>query len=368
MKRVLFVLPAIEPSWATNQARLLLPHLLAAGYDVHACALAARAEFCLGPQVPYTPIAGRGPLDPLAWLELRRHIGRLAPQIVHAWLPTYEPRLRLLPLADRRVPWLISQSGFQKGDGSRFLKRLPSPFNVPPFNVPLNVWTLSHPGAYARALAEGLPGAKVHLIASGLEPAAEPTQSRAQWLERLGLPPGARVMGAVGRLQTQGRWKDLIWAADMLKFVRDDAHLLICGTGPQRQRLERFRKLVRIEDRVHFLGARTDLADWLPHVDVFWSGREDNGQPLALLMAMAAGVPSITTRLVGAEQVIQHGQNGFLVPVGDRAGIARLTRKLLNEPADAHALGQRGQQHVAACFSVQLMAEAFLRLYRSLVA
>ncbi|HEY5314596.1 MAG TPA: glycosyltransferase [Pirellulales bacterium] len=362
MKRVLFVLPAGEPSWAMNQARLLLPHLLAAGYEVHACTLGARAKLCFGDQVPYTPIAGRGPLDPVAWLALRRHIHRLAPQLVHAWLPTHEPRWRLLPLTARRVPWLISQSGLKKGDGGCFQKRLPYLFCGTVRE------TVSHPGAYALALAGGLPEMKVQLLASGVATATEPAQPRAEWLETCGLPPDARVVGAVGRLQNGGRWKDLIWATDMLKFIRDDVHLLICGTGPQRQRLERFRKLVRIEDKVHFLAARDDLADWLPHLDVFWSGRDDNGQPLALLMAMAAGVPAIASRLAGAEQVIEHGQNGFLVPVGDRAGIARLTRKLLDGPADARALGQRGQQHVAACFSVQRMADAFLRLYGALVA
>jgi glycosyltransferase involved in cell wall biosynthesis len=356
MKRVLFVLPAIEPSWATHQARLLLPQLQAAGYDVHVCTLAARASFCLGQGVPRAAIIGRGPLDPVSWLALRRHIQRLAPHLVHAWLPTHEPRLRLLPFTARRLPWLVSQSGFEKGVRTIFQKRLPSPFCH---------WTVSHPGARALALASGLPTARVHLVASGVEPVAVPGQTRAQWLESLGLPADARVAAGVGRLQTSGRWKDLIWAADMLKFIRDDVHLLICGTGPQRQRLERFRKLVRIEDKVHFLPARDDLVDWLPHLDVFWSGREDHGQPLPLLMAMAAGVPSIATRLDGAEQVIDHRQSGFLVPVGDRAGIARLTRRLLDKPSDARAIGQRGQQ-VMERFSVQRMTEAFLNLYRSL--
>ncbi|HWC89818.1 MAG TPA: hypothetical protein VG433_09185, partial [Pirellulales bacterium] len=163
MKRVLFVLPAIEPCWATHQARLLLPPLLAAGYDVHVCALPARMSFCLNQEVPHTAIAGRGPLDPIAWLALRRHIQRLAPHLVHAWLPTHEPRLRLLPLTARRLPWLVSQSGFEKGVRTIFRKRLPSPFCH---------WTVSHPGARTLALANGLPAARVHLIASGVEPVA----------------------------------------------------------------------------------------------------------------------------------------------------------------------------------------------------
>ena len=360
MKRVLFVLPVVEPSWAMNQARLLAPHLLAAGYDVHVCTLGAgAATLGWGQPVPSTAIAGRGPLDPVALIHLRRHIGRLAPQLVHAWLPTTQPRLRLLPLVERRVPWLLSQAGFappatwlQAHLESRHLAGVAD-------------WTVSDPAAAAIARASGLNANRVHWIASGVAAAREPTQSRAQWMAELGLPPDVFMIGGVGRLLVERQWKDLIWAADMLKYIRRDIHLLICGVGPQRRRLERYRRQVQIEDQVHFLGARHDVLDWLPHLDGFWSGRADRAQPLALLEAMAAGVPSIGTRLSGAEQVIRHGQSGFLVPVGDRAGIARLTRKLLDDRPLARALGQCGREHVAASFSQQRMAEAFLRLYDS---
>jgi glycosyltransferase involved in cell wall biosynthesis len=361
MKRVLFVLPVVEPSWATNQARLLVPHLLAAGYDVHVCTMGPDdAKPCRGLQVPSTALGGRGPLDPVVLRQLRRLIDRLTPRLVHAWLPTPEPRLRLLPLVDRRVRWLLSQAGFAPASTAlqAHLERRHLSGVVD--------WTVSDPGAQARALEAGLDASRVHCIASGVEAAREPEQSRAQWIAALGLPPDVYVIGAIGRLRVERQWKDLIWAADMLKFIRRDVHLLICGAGPQRQRLERFRRQVRIADQVHFLGPRSDVPDWLPHLHGFWSGRADRGQPLALLEAMAAGVPSIATRLSGAEQVIRHGRSGFLVPVGDRAGIARLTRKLLDEPEYARTMAERGREHVAACFSRQTMADGFLRVYAAM--
>jgi glycosyltransferase involved in cell wall biosynthesis len=360
MKRLLFVLPCVEPSWALSQARLLAPHLLRAGYDLHFCTLGqSGAGLAWHADIPAGEIAGRGPADPVVLAGLRRYIRRLRPHWVHAWLPTASPGYRWLPLVDRAARWLLSQAGFAPAPtwAQAHLERRHLAGVVD--------WTVSEPGARSLALAAGLPADRVHLIASGLAPAGASGPSRALWLASLGLPPEGFVVAGIGRLRVERQWKDLIWAADMLKFIRQDIHLLVCGTGPQRARLQRFRRQVRIEDQVHFIGQRNDVADWLPHVDVFWSPRADRAQPLALLEAMAAGVPSIAARLRGAEQVIRHGHSGFLVPVGDRAGIARLTRKLIDDRNFARTLAQHGREHVIARFSQQAMAEAFMRLYAS---
>ena len=82
-----------------------------------------------------------------------------------------------------------------------------------------------------------------------------------------------RLIGWAGRLEADRGGKDAIWAADLLKVIRDDVHLLIFGAGPHRDRLVRFRDQVEIADKVHFLGDRGDLEEFLPHLDQFWSTR-----------------------------------------------------------------------------------------------
>ena len=62
-----------------------------------------------------------------------------------------------------------------------------------------------------------------------------------------------------GRFWPQKRVKDAIWAADLLKVIRDNVHLLVIGDGPHRDRLHRFRDQVVIADKVHFLGSRNDV-------------------------------------------------------------------------------------------------------------
>ena len=138
--------------------------------------------------------------------------------------------------------------------------------------------------------------------------------------------------------------KDAIWAADLLKVIRDDVHLLVFGDGPHRDRLRRFREQVVIRDKVHFLGHRNDLWQWLPHFDVFWSTSGYEGQSNAILEAMAAGVPVVATDIPGTRELVVPGETGFLVRVGHRAGFARWTNQLLDDATLSRRLGQAGRQ------------------------
>ena len=108
-------------------------------------------------------------------------------------------------------------------------------------------------------IEHGLPAEKIHVIPNGAVPAPPSCSTRGQILAELGLPEKSRLIGLVGRLWPQKRVKDAIWAADLLKVIRDDVHLLIFGDGPHRSPLERFRDQVVIRDKVHFLGHRNDV-------------------------------------------------------------------------------------------------------------
>ena len=177
--------------------------------------------------------------------------------------------------------------------------------------------------------------------------------------------PGS--IGLVGRLWPQKRVKDAIWAADLLKVIRDDVHLLVIGDGPQRDRLRRFRDQVRIGDKVHFLGERGDVPRLLPHFDVLWSTSGYEGQSNVILEAMAAGVPVVATDIPGTRELVVAGATGFLVPVGDRAGFAKYTQRLLNDPALAARLSAAAQARAESEFSVAKMIASHVSLYRELL-
>ena len=187
-------------------------------------------------------------------------------------------------------------------------------------------------------------------------------------MAELGLPADARLIGAVGRLWPQKRIKDLIWAADLLKVIRADVYLLVIGDGPQRDRLLRFRRQVCIEDKVRFLGARTDVPQLMPHFDALWLASEYEGLPNVIMEAMSCGVPVVASDISGNRDLVVHGETGYLVPVGDRAAIARYTNKLLDDRELAHRLGEAGRRRVLAKFTIEKMIEHHAELYRELLA
>jgi glycosyltransferase involved in cell wall biosynthesis len=176
----------------------------------------------------------------------------------------------------------------------------------------------------------------------------EPT--RKQFLGSLNLPEGVRLIGAVGPLTTNARIKDLIWAAELLRVVDDETHLLIAGEGPEEWRLHRFRDQVGIRHRVRFLGKRIDYRQWLPLLDFFWSGSKTGNSPLYVLEAMSVGLPVVATDIAAHRELITAAENGFLVRPGDRAAFARYTWRMMNDNVECRRIGNAAIQSVAKRF------------------
>ena len=186
-------------------------------------------------------------------------------------------------------------------------------------------------------------------------------------LAKLRLPERSRLVGVVGRLERRKRIKDAIWAADLLKVIRDDVHLLMIGDGPHRERLIRFRDQAVIRDKVHFLGPRGDVPQWLPHLDVLWSASACEGQSSAILEAMAAGVPVVATDIPGTRDLVVPEVTGVLVRLGHRAGLVQWTNHLLDHPELARRLGEAGRQRAMREFSADKMIRCYAELYREML-
>jgi glycosyltransferase involved in cell wall biosynthesis len=217
---------------------------------------------------------------------------------------------------------------------------------------------------YAR---HGVPPNKIRVIENGVEPPRSSETRRDELLAELGLPGGCRLVAVIGRLWPQKCIKDAIWAADLLKVIRDDVHLLVIGDGPHRDRLRRFRDQVVIRDKVHLLGHREDVPRIVPHLDVLWSTSAYEGQSNAILEAMAAGVPVVATDVPGTRDLVLSGRTGYLIPVGDRAALARATQKLLENPSLAAQLGGAARRRAVEHFSVDEMVRRYVELYGELV-
>lgn len=368
--RILHIIPTLVRGGAEKQLVLLASGLPRDRLDVHVAVLTRSGPLeaeLRAADIPVTVIGKRGKFDPACYWRLRRMIRRLRPDLVHTWLfaanaygrqAARAEGVRHLVAGERCVdPW----KGFWQLAIDRYLVRFTQ-----------RIVTNSS-GVKEFYVARGLPADLFTIIPNGVPlppdgPAAgtTSTHSRPTLREELGLAPTARLIGAVGRLWPQKRVKDLIWAADLLKSIRDDAHLVIVGDGPQRARLERYRRQNEITDRVHFLGERDDVPALMRQFDLLWLGSEYEGQSNAILEAMAAGRPVIATDIPGNRDLVLPDETGYLVPVGDRFEFARRTHWLLEDEALRQRLGQAGRQRVAQEFSVAQMVLRHLALYEEL--
>jgi glycosyltransferase involved in cell wall biosynthesis len=363
-RRILEIISTLDRGGAEKQLTLLASGLDRDAFEVHVCALRGGGPYeneLKQAGIPVTTIGKQWKFDPLAWWNLRRHIARLRPDLVQTWLFTANAYGRTAAISAKVKRIVASErcvdswkAWHQLAIDRRLARRT-------------DAIVVNSRGVERFYRDQGIESGKLRLIYNGVGPAPPSAVSREELCRELGLPPEARLIGAVGRLWHQKRIKDVIWAADLLKVTRKDVHLLIIGEGPQREALERFREMCLIEDQVHFLGARNDVMRLMPHFDVLWLASSFEGLPNAIMEAMSAGVPVVATDIWGNRELVVHGQTGFLVPVGDRAGLARCAYKILEDRELAKRLGAAGRQRILAEFSVESMVAGHAALYRELL-
>jgi glycosyltransferase involved in cell wall biosynthesis len=365
MPRILQVLSTGKGTGAAKQLALLSAGLPPEEFALHLCALrrGGAGESLRRQGTPLTVLESRWHFDPRTIWQLKILIEQVRPDILHAWTSSANAyswaALRLsrfrpaaLVAGYRGVePW---QSGFLMGIQRRLGRSA-------------QCLATNSPGVQEFYIRQGLPREKFHLIPNGVVLPPKPATTRRQLLAELGLPEHSRLIGLVGRLTLHKRIKDAIWAADLLKVIRKDVHLLILGDGPHRARLEIFCDQVRIADKVHFLGQRGDVHRFFPHFDLLWSTSAYEGQSNPILEAMAAGVPVVASDIPGTRDLVVPEQTGFLVPVGDRTVFARYAHRLLEDHALSRRLGQAGRDRALGEFGAAAMIQTYAELYRTLL-
>jgi glycosyltransferase involved in cell wall biosynthesis len=189
--------------------------------------------------------------------------------------------------------------------------------------------------------------------------------TRADARRRLGLPEHAFVIGTVGRLSPQKAPLDLLAAFERVAAVRPEAHLVLVGDGPQRDAVMARTTEAGLSDRVHLLGLRRDVAEIQRAFDVFALASRWEGLPRVFPQAMAAGLPIVATRVAGAPDAVIPGETGWLVEVGDIAGLAVHLGTLAGDPELTRRMGEKGRARVEE-FSARRMVDQLAELYLSL--
>lgn len=159
---------------------------------------------------------------------------------------------------------------------------------------------------------------------------------------------------AVGRLSHEKGFDSLLRAFAVLRAAEPGLKLVILGEGRDRAKLEALRAELKLDDSVLLPGHRPSTS-WLNRAVMFVLSSRYEGFPNALAEAMAAGLPVVATRCCGPEEMIQDGQDGFLVPVDDIDAMVARMRRLLSDKPLRELLGARARQVAETRFAPELI-------------
>lgn len=212
----------------------------------------------------------------------------------------------------------------------------------------------------------GMPGRKISVIYNGVDVSqyGQPgidSASRRQ-------SDGPINIGYVGRLDMQKGLDPLLLAVAPLLRERPELKLTLIGDGPAREQLRALANQLRVEDKVIFAGQRQDMPAVYASLDLFVLPSLREGMPMTVLEALAAGRPVIATDVGAIPKVVINGETGLLVKAGDVDGLRNAILKLLSDASLAARLAKNGRAHVTRFFSADTMAQAYMGVYRQMLA
>jgi len=219
-------------------------------------------------------------------------------------------------------------------------------------------------------LAAGVPADRISRIANGLDviPFQQPLlpTERAAVRAGLGVGPGRLAVGMVGRLGSEKGHNLALQAVAALRARFPQLVLVIVGDGPLLADLQEVVLRLDLGQHVVFCGQRQDIPDILRALDAFILPSLTEGLPMALLEAMAAGLPAVASQVGDVPAVIEDGVSGILVPPGRLDALVKGLALLCSSPELRQELGKAAAVRIANRFSAREMARQYCQLYERL--
>ncbi len=210
----------------------------------------------------------------------------------------------------------------------------------------------------------GIDANKIIVIQNGVDSAKYCPGQRTEELLSL-IPPSHRgpVIATVGRLAEAKDHENFLQALSLLKKDHHCPLLIIVGDGEMRGQIEKSVKEKELLNEVVLVGSRSDVERILPGVDAFVISSKREGLPMALLEAMSAGLPVVSTSVGGIPEVIQNGMNGLMVPPENPEKLADALKKILIDREMAKKLGNEARNTVVRNYSMKIIAQTYSRVY-----
>ena len=182
----------------------------------------------------------------------------------------------------------------------------------------------------------------------------------------LGIPASAKLVAFLGRLSPEKGPEVFLRAALLVHPRLPEAHFVFVGDGPLAHQLKQSISTMQLEGRVHLAGLRRDVANVLNDVDVLVSSSHSDAMPLAVMEAMASGVPVVATRVGGLPDMIDQGESGWLVAPNDFDEIAMRLGHMFSTCGEVERMGRaaraRAVDKMSLSDSVEGVAQLLTRL------
>lgn len=350
--RVLHVDTARGWRGGQNQVLLTAQGMARRGHQVVVAARAGAplAERAAGRGLDTRAIRFGGDLAPAPAWALRRLVRDFRPEVVHLHDPHAAGAALLIPgtltplVASRRVDF--------------------------PMRGPLSRWkyrrcrrVIAVSQAVARVLEkDGLSPEATRVVYEGV-PDRVPAPGGRDVLDKLGIPPGAPVVGNVAALTAHKDHATLLAAAAALRARIPEARFVIVGHGELEDRLHAQARALGLSESVLFAGFRADLDALIPAFDVFCLSSHLEGLGTSLLDAMCYARAVVATAAGGIPEAVEDGVTGRLVPSRDPEALAAALAEVLRDPARRESMGAAGRKRFLERFTSERMVDETLAVY-----
>ncbi|MBI3988606.1 MAG: GT4 family glycosyltransferase PelF [candidate division NC10 bacterium] len=210
---------------------------------------------------------------------------------------------------------------------------------------------------------------KIVVLPLGLEldPFSACAAKSGQLREELGLLGEEKLVGIVGRLVPIKGHEIFLQAARVVAERLPSCRFLIVGDGPERLKLQGMAEALGLSSEVLFLGWRRDLDRIYADLDLCTLSSSNEGTPVSIIEAMAAGVPVVATQVGGVKDLVTHHETGLLVPPGDAQALASAILTLLNDPEKAQRMARAAKARAYPFYDVKALLSRMSDFYHTLV-
>ncbi len=369
--RVFYFVDSFEIGGTETQAVELALRMSQAGHAVTMGALQAKGPLLdrlRGSAVAVEQFYPRGGLDSpgglLEMLRLSRYLRRHRFDVVHTH-DLWSNLMGVVAAKLARVPAIVcsqrdlSHDAWYQGARRAWLRRIQK-------------WSdavLVNSGAIGDDLVsrDGFNPSKIRVIHNGVE---VPRFLGDRGLRQTLFPSldACKFIVLVGNMHTDVKGQDvLIAAAPAVLREFPDTRFVLVGDGAQRHVFEEMATEAGVNDEFLFLGRRADVADILAGCDLAVLPSRAEGFPNAVLEYLAAGLPTIATRVGGTPELIEDGVTGMLVPPEDSSALSSAILSLLRAPENARRIALNGHESAVQKFSFERMTGVVEALYTELL-